>query len=438
MVLTDRRRFILGFLIIEFFLFLSIHIFPYSKFLNLKNLIFSFFIWVIWFLINYIVGRYKDFLNISKFKIILKTNISLFIFLSLILFLNKIFLINIVATKNYFSEIIIFAITSQIIFSIYSIFIRKYFNKDEIWGVISDSDLFKNLQKELDKIPIRRNPKLLKIELNKLHYSTINNLNGLIIDSNNFDQKYMPKIKKFNKQGVKTYGLISWSEKYMERIPSCFLYDSFLDNKFSYSETFDGYDFRIKRIGDIFVSLLIFIFSIPLMLIIYLLIKLEDGGPFLYSQLRCGLNGKNYKLWKIRTMIKNAEKDGPKWSTKFDRRITKIGKILRTTRIDEIPQIYSVFTGEMSLIGPRPERPEIDNLLKSKIKNYEKRYKVKPGISGWAQVNYPYGASVIDSGNKLSYDLYYINNFSLFLDLLIFFKTLKLVLNLKGSTPVEQ
>ena len=132
-------------------------------------------------------------------------------------------------------------------------------------------------------------------------------------------------------------------------------------------------------------------------------------------------------------MKHNSEKKGAQWAVNNDKRISRVGKILRSTRIDELPQLFSVLKGEMSLIGPRPERPEFDEILNKKIPFYNTRYLIKPGLSGWAQVNYPYGASMEDSNNKLSYDLFYIENFSFFLDFLIFLKTIKLVINAKGS-----
>ena len=134
-------------------------------------------------------------------------------------------------------------------------------------------------------------------------------------------------------------------------------------------------------------------------------------------------------------MVKDAEKNGIQWSSEKDKRITRIGKIIRSTRVDELPQLLSVIEGKMSLIGPRPERPKIDNLLREHLPNYDLRYSIKPGISGWSQVNYPYGSSIEDSKYKLSYDIYYIKNFSILLDCIIFFKTIRLVLNGKGSTP---
>ena len=134
-------------------------------------------------------------------------------------------------------------------------------------------------------------------------------------------------------------------------------------------------------------------------------------------------------------MRTDAERQGAQWSSRSDPRITNLGSLLRITRLDELPQLWCVLTGSMSLIGPRPERPEFDKMLYQKIPYYEFRYQIRPGLSGWAQVNYPYGASVEDSANKLSYDLYYLKNFSFLLDLLILFKTMRLVFNAKGALP---
>ena len=175
--------------------------------------------------------------------------------------------------------------------------------------------------------------------------------------------------------------------------------------------------------------------TFPIVILAILFIKLEDNGPIFYSQIRTGLNFKKIRIWKLRTMYDNSEKGEPKWATKDDERITKIGKILRKTRIDELPQLLSIIIGDMSLIGPRPERPEFDQLLKKEIANYSLRYTIKPGLSGWAQVNYNYGSSIKDAEKKLSYDLFYLSQFSIWIDLLIFFKTINLVINGRGSEP---
>ena len=192
---------------------------------------------------------------------------------------------------------------------------------------------------------------------------------------------------------------------------------------------------RLKRIGDIFFSALLIFLTIPLVIFFGVFIYLEDLGPIFYSQIRVGKNGTSFRIFKLRTMNVNAEKKGVQWSKKGDDRVTRIGKFLRSSRIDELPQLFSVLIGDMSLIGPRPERTEIDELLKEKIPYYELKYLVKPGLSGWAQVNYPYGSSIYDSEMKLTYDFFYMRNFSFWLDLMIFFKTIRLVFKREGSIP---
>ena len=235
-------------------------------------------------------------------------------------------------------------------------------------------------------------------------------------------------------QGLKVLSVISWFEKEFHRIPTKIIKDKYqLLDKFQSIE--DNYQIRIKRVGDIVVSLFLLILCSPIFLVVSLMIFIEDRGPILYFQKRSGLKNINFKVIKFRSMKINAEKNGVQWSQRSDPRITKIGRLLRATRIDELPQLFCVIQGSMSLIGPRPERPEIEKDLIKDIPYYECRNSVRPGISGWAQVNYPYGASVEDAVNKLSFDIYYISNFSLLLDLLILFKTIKVVLTGKGHKP---
>ena len=197
----------------------------------------------------------------------------------------------------------------------------------------------------------------------------------------------------------------------------------------------NSYIIRIKRLGDFTVSLFLLLISSPLLLLTSFLIYLEDGGPVFYSQIRTGFKGKNIRIYKFRSMIKDAEKFGPQWSNSGDKRITKVGKIIRALRIDELPQLLSVMEGNMSLIGPRPERPEIEKRFLNEIPFYEYRNIIKPGISGWAQVNFNYAASKEDTIKKLSYDIYYIKHISLFLDLLILIKTIKIVFNSNSHEP---
>ncbi len=190
----------------------------------------------------------------------------------------------------------------------------------------------------------------------------------------------------------------------------------------------------VKRLLDILVSLLLLALTFPLMLVVALAVKLDSPGSLLYRQRRVGLHGRPFTLLKFRSMRADAEAGGmPRWAARRDDRVTRIGRFIRATRIDELPQLVNVLRGEMSLVGPRPERPHFVEQLAEVIPFYHERAHVKPGITGWAQVNYPYGASVEDAREKLSYDLYYLKNRGLLLDLLILLSTVRVILFREGA-----
>jgi len=194
------------------------------------------------------------------------------------------------------------------------------------------------------------------------------------------------------------------------------------------------YHHVVKTALDLFLSLLGLIVSSPIIALIAMAIKLDTSGPVFYRQERMGKHGKTFMLLKFRSMKEDAEKEtGPVWAEEGDKRVTRVGGIIRTLRLDEIPQLINVLRGEMSFVGPRPERPHFVENLQNEIPFYDKRHAVKPGITGWAQIKYPYGASRMDASEKLKYDLYYIKNMSLFLDLEILFQTLKIVLFGRGA-----
>lgn len=241
--------------------------------------------------------------------------------------------------------------------------------------------------------------------------------------------------RKSIKDNMEILTKANWCEKYLQKIPSEYISNNSMEFNSKYLNS-NIIHKRLKRFGDILLSLILIVLSSPIIIIFGILIKLEDNGPIFYRQLRTGIFEENILITKLRSMKINSEElVGPVWADKQDKRITKTGFIIRKSRIDELPQLWSVLIGDMSLIGPRPERPEIEKKLTQKIANYKYRHIIKPGLSGWAQVNYHYGSSIKDSSEKLSYDLFYIQNQSIWLDILILIKTIKIIFTMKGSMP---
>jgi sugar transferase (PEP-CTERM system associated) len=199
---------------------------------------------------------------------------------------------------------------------------------------------------------------------------------------------------------------------------------------FSSSRMFSS---AVKRIFDITASLILLTLTLPIIVVFAALVKLDSKGPAFFRQKRVGLYGETFTLIKLRSMRTDAEKDGAKWAEENDPRITRLGRFIRKVRIDELPQTWSVLKGEMSFVGPRPEVPAFVESLEEEIPFYGERHMVKPGITGWAQINYPYGASVEDSRCKLEYDLYYAKNYTPFLDLVILLQTLRVILWPEGA-----
>tara|TARA_B100001989_G_scaffold142320_1_gene101198 strand:+ start:3559 stop:4905 length:1347 start_codon:yes stop_codon:yes gene_type:complete len=405
-------------------------------FLNIFAIITSF----IWITSSYIIGRYayidkdKNLLLISQLsKTIFSLIINLLITQAIFLFFWDWNIISYLSFSNFVNDFSKFYLNlfllSYILQCLFFLYISKKYNKKSIWLYWGNEEKINYLNSLIN------NKSTIKIEKFNNENLYMPNTKGVIIEN---EESILEKDIKFifdlNNKGIKLYKVSKWCERYISRYPSELVKVSeIIEEKFFYNK--NGLKARIKRFGESFISILLLIITLPLLLFSAILIKVQDGGPIFYTQSRTGFEGKTFKIIKLRTMIINAEKNGVQWSQNFDKRITNLGSILRKLRIDELPQLILVLSGKMSLIGPRPERPDIDKILRKKIDNYDLRYSVKPGISGWAQVNYPYGASIEDSKLKLSYDLYYIKNFSFFLDLVILFKTMRLVLNGKGSKP---
>lgn len=233
-------------------------------------------------------------------------------------------------------------------------------------------------------------------------------------------------------RGVKVLDLSSFFERTHGQVPI----DSLKASWLIYGDGFRQGVARktVKRCFDLLAASILLILALPVMLVTVCLILLEDGGPVLYRQERVGRGGRVFNVSKFRSMRQDAEGDGtPRWAQSGDDRITRVGRIIRQLRIDELPQLFNVLSGEMSLVGPRPERPYFVDQLTRAIPFYSVRHSVKPGVTGWAQVRYQYGASVDDALQKLQYDLYYVKNHNLALDILVLFETVRVVLTGEGA-----
>jgi len=383
-------------------------------------------------LINYLIGKYDffDIQNINKmFFYFLKRNfISLIYILMILLFLGYQFPI------YYLSFLFTIYFLSSLSFQLILLFIAYKFRFWElrlnIYGSEAETNFIKDIIKSFNYSFRNRNIKLIRVNDD---LSKIGSIDHLVI----FDKTLIRErnfLELCFQKGLHIYSIEEWIADNFQFIPfeklneiNFLKVSSNIKKKFFYS--------KIKRLGDIVLSSFLIVFLFPILLITFILILIDDGFPIFYGQIRSGNNGKEIKIFKLRTMIKDAEKKGARWASLNDKRITKVGSVLRKFRIDELPQLISVLKGEMSLIGPRPERPLFDKEIMKYIPNYKLRLFSKPGLSGWAQVNYPYGASIEDAKNKFSYDAYYILYSSFKLDLIILIKTIKLILSGKGSEP---
>jgi len=223
-------------------------------------------------------------------------------------------------------------------------------------------------------------------------------------------------------QGINVMEITTFYEKYFERV-----HEASLDERWFWgydSAKHHSYYSIFKRCFDVLVSILGILLFLPFAPFVILAIKLQDGGPVLYSQIRIGLYNRPFRIFKFRTMRIDAETNGAQWAAKNDGRVTWLGNLLRKTRLDEVPQFWNILIGDMSFIGPRPERPEMIEQIEKEVPFFRYRHLIKPGLTGWAQINYPYGASVEDARNKLSFDFYYMKYASVVLDLMIVFRTI--------------
>ena len=255
----------------------------------------------------------------------------------------------------------------------------------------------------------------------------------LISDSNQeLSKSTIRDLMEMRLRGIYVYSFADFCEEFWQKIPPACIEDDWFAFSSGFSILHNRLNVKLKEAIDRLLAALLILLSLPITIPTAIAVKLDSPGSIFYSQVRTGLNGKKFKVHKFRSMRSDAEKMGIQWAQEKDPRITRSGRFIRLTRIDELPQLWNVLKGEMSLVGPRPERPEFDSQLRQAIPYYDLRYLVKPGITGWAQVCYPYGASVEDAYQKVAYDLYYIKNYSLVLDAAIAIKTLRVVILGKG------
>ncbi len=251
----------------------------------------------------------------------------------------------------------------------------------------------------------------------------------VLTDPRDLSRSCMEQLMHARLSGLRVYTIADFTEAMWHKVPVHHLDHAWFTFAGGFELMHDRISWRVKRVGDVLVAGSVLLVTSWFMLLIALAVRLSSRGPVIYRQVRTGLHGSPFIIYKFRTMQVDAEsRTGPTWATSHDPRVTWLGRILRTTRADELPQLWNILRGDMSFIGPRPERPELVVQLQQQIPYFALRHLVKPGLTGWAQINFRYGASIEDSLRKLEYDLYYLKNHSLGLDLRILARTVRVVL----------
>lgn len=396
---------------------------------------------ILWVGLSYLLGRYskQDFPGTRLWRLLRAPLVGLIVLVVIVVLLNwgfqsgdprtfRGFLLPMLSGASLFSAAAEWAIT------------RSPARKKQ-WLIVGNAGEIRLLRKEIKHLGL--------LDSLDLHYCSseafalrhpfrIEEFDGLAVsETADLDDQLLQNLLSSRGRGASVCTLVAWAERFLQRVPP----ELFSSRTLLHAEGFEmqpgRWGWRVKRLGDVVVASSLLVLTLPLVLVACMLILLEDGRPVFYSQIRTGLYGLPIRIWKLRSMRHGAESKGVQWATRDDPRITYVGKWLRRLRIDELPQLISVLKGEMSLIGPRPERPELETSLQQLIEHYSLRHWVKPGLSGWAQVSYPYGASIEDTRIKLGYDLYYIRNAGPLLDFLVLIKTMRLLAGGKGSEPSQ-
>jgi len=323
------------------------------------------------------------------------------------------------------TNLIIFTLIFSLVNFYLRIIIKRYFIKKKIYRKIFIIN--KNKNELIDEL--KKNQSIgyeIVKETNKFNIEEIINTKPDLVVFDSANDEELENIYILLKNDIKILMINNFYEEIFQKIPIEKMEKEKIVEYISKNEA----SFNIiKRIIDIIISLILIIILFPILIVISLLIKLTSKGPIFIKQNRVSKNGKTFILYKFRSMIAlskdgQAETNNAQWSIKNDPRVTKLGKILRKTHLDEIPQLINIFIGDISFVGPRPERPEFVGILEKEINYYDLRHSIKAGLTGWAQINYKYGSSIDDAKEKLKYDFYYIKNKNIFFDILIIMKTI--------------
>lgn len=413
-----------------FLLYLSLSLTLFFRYFRIFNLeiflkhLFSFSIlYFFWLIVFYIFGLYDFNLLKTPFYLRIISVISLNFVLG-VLFFYFIPFLKITPKTILLLNVLIFGILSFLWRKVFLLIFSTYLLNN--LAILGQGGEVEKLKKEIKEKPYF-GYRLVEIDLEKNLSEQIKKerVNTIVFtDKFESDQKFLTALYDSLLLGINFLDFVTAYQIITEKVPvSTISKIWFLENlKEGEKKIYD----KFKRVFDVFLSFLILILTSPLWPFIVLAIKIEDNGPVFYKQERVGKNKKIFKLIKFRSMVPQAEKEGPKWAEIEDQRVTKVGKFLRRFHLDEIPQMINVIKGDISLVGPRPERPEFVEKLEKEIPHYNLRHIIKPGFTGWAQIKFRYARSVMDSLEKFQYDLYYIKNRSLFLDLKILLKTFNL------------
>ena len=384
-------------------------------FFNAANNINYLILLIIWINVSYVNGKYKLVNHKSKFSIekifynpiLTSSFITSFVY-SLLPYFLSIKEVSLEKIPEFIYIIILLLFLSAFNGYLVNSFYFKNKVKNNTWYIYGskiEQEFIFNFLRKSDK----RSNHIFKLYDKKSFDMNFKNNSIIIKNFNSLPELDKLKIQNLINKKIKVLSLTEWVEIYMNRIPIEIMeFDKTINHRFFSHIKANSFQLIIKRLLDILFSSFLLLISSPIIIISILIIWFQEFEKVLYDQKRTGLGGKEIKIYKLRTMQINSEQEGLSWALKDDPRITKFGKFLRKSRIDELPQLFNVIKGDMTLIGPRPERPEIDKELIQIIPNYFNRYSIKPGLSGWAQVNYNYAANIEEVKNKLSYDLFYI------------------------------